>query len=119
MQPGSLAEPRVGRVNRSSLNGQRELVLVFLSSLLQGLLFTCVSCGLGGKIPTMITNLGEKGSSLSCKKLSFGNGQFVPVPCVISIPMHLFYRLDKMSLFSSWIRVIIIIGLAFPLYFGE
>ncbi|KAG5209375.1 sperm-associated acrosin inhibitor-like isoform X1 [Ovis aries] len=36
--------------------------------------------------------------------------------CVMSIPMHFFYRLDKMSFFSSWIKAILIIGLAFPLY---
>ena len=58
-------------------------------------------------------------SPFTYKKASFGNGQFVPVPCVINVSMGFFHRLGKMSFFSTWIKAIFITALAFPHYSGE
>ena len=52
---------------------------MFLSSLYEA--FCSPVCPVDcSKIPTINTNLGEWVSSFRSKKLSFGNGQFVPVP---------------------------------------
>ena len=52
---------------------------MFLSSLCEA--FCSPVCPVDcRKIPTINTNLGEWVSSFRSKKLSFGNGQFVPVP---------------------------------------